>query len=140
MRTPDSSAIVAKLLTTSACHSRTARIPLHPVLAFGTLLELGSLREFDEGFIIFVETIIDTVFLAGHSYVVVASTSQAVMLLAGRTSVVIQGLIELEDGLTACSGTPGGTCVILLYELVKGEFLELLPELSIYIAEYLIGI
>lgn len=140
MRTSHSSTIVAKLLTTPTRHGRTARIPFHPMLALGALFELGTLCEFDEGFIVLVEAIIDTVLLAGHACVVVASTSQTVVLLAGRTPIVVKSLIELEDSLAACSGTPGGARIIFLDVLVEGEILEFLSELSIYIAEDLIGI
>jgi hypothetical protein len=89
MRAPNSTAIIAKLLATSASHGGTACIPLHPMLAFGTLLELGPLCKFNEGLVILIKTIIDSVLLAGHAYVVVASASQAVVLLAGRTPVVV---------------------------------------------------
>lgn len=128
------------MLTTSTRHGWTASIPLHPMLALGTLLKLGSLRKFNEGLVVLIETIIDSIFLAGHAYVVVASTSQTVVLLAGRTPVVVESLIELKDCLAACSGTPGGAGIILLHELVEGDFFKFFSELSIYIAEDLIGI
>lgn len=105
MRASGSSAVVTKLLSAFAGHGRTAIIPLHPKLAARTLLVLGSLHELDKVLIIFVKTIIDLIFSAGHSVMILAFASQAIVLIAGRTTIVIQ-LLELEDCLASSCRTP----------------------------------
>jgi hypothetical protein len=110
------------------------------VLALRTLLELGPLGELDEGFIILVETAVDAVLLARHPHVVVAAAPQAVVLLAGRAAVVVQCLVELEDSLASCSRAPRSAGVILLDELIEGEFLEFLSQLPVNVAENLTGV
>jgi hypothetical protein len=119
VRTASASAVVAELLSALASHGGTAGVPLHPVFAFGTLFELGSLRKFDEGFIVLIEAVVDLVLLAAHPHMVVAPASQAVVLLAGRTAVVVQRLVELEHRLAPCCRAPGGRRIVLLHELVK---------------------
>jgi hypothetical protein len=107
MRTGGSSAFIAKFLPTLASHGGAAVVPLHPKLASRTLLVLGSADEFDEVFIVFVEAVVDLVLSAAHARVVLALAPQAVVLLAGGTSVVVQLLLEREDCSTTGSGTPG---------------------------------
>ncbi len=137
MRTSNPSTIITKLLSTPTGHCGTSSIPLHPVLALRTLLKLSPLCELYEGFIIFVETVIDTVLLTWHPHVVIAAASQTIVLFTGRTTVVIQYLVELKDGLTSCGRTPWSTGIILLDKLIEGEFLVFLSQLAVNITEYL---
>jgi hypothetical protein len=101
------STVITKLLAALTGHSGTASISLHPILALRALLKLRPLREFDEGLIILIEAIIDSILFAGHSHVVVASTPQTVVLFTGWAAIIIQCLIKLEYCLTTCSRAPG---------------------------------
>lgn len=70
MRAGGSSAFITKLLSTFAGHSRTTIVPFYPKLASWTLFVLGSIHEFDEVFIVFVEAIVDFVLSTSHTVVV----------------------------------------------------------------------
>ena len=120
-----SSTDVAELLSAFAGHRGAPFRPFDPVVAPGTLLELGSPDELNEILIVFAEGVVDLVFSAGHSSVVEALALETVVLATGRTAVIVQALVKLEDSGASCCGAPG-CCGILLDELIKAEFLELL--------------
>lgn len=81
MGTTSASTIIAELLSALARHSRTALIPLDPVVTLRTLFELGALYKIDESLVIFVKTIVDSVLCAGHAMMILASTAQTVVLV-----------------------------------------------------------
>ena len=89
MRAGGPSAIIAKLLAAFTGHGRAAVASLYPKLAFGALFIPGSLDKLDEIFIIFVETVIDFVFGAGHAVVVLAFAPQTIMLRTGGALIVV---------------------------------------------------
>lgn len=134
MRASRSSAVVTKFLSAFAGHSRTAVISFNPKFAARTLLVLRALHELDKVLIVFIKTIIDLILSTGHSVMVLTSASQTIVLLACRTTIVIQLQVELKHSLASSCRTPCSWCIVLLYELIEGEFLKLLLKVSIYVA------
>lgn len=131
MGAPSSSAVIAKLLSTLASHGAAPFFPLHPILAFGALLKLGSLHEIDKLLIVFVETVTDPVLGTTHPMVILAPASETVMFFAGRAAVVVESCIELEHAGAACSGAPRHVACISFHILVKTVLFILLAEVPI---------
>lgn len=48
------------------------------------------------------------------------------MFFASEATIVIEDIIELENGRAARSGAPGKIARVGLYKLIEGEFLEFL--------------
>ena len=48
------------------------------------------------------------------------------MLFTSEATIVIENIIELENGRAARSGTPWKIASIGLYKLIEGKFLEFL--------------
>lgn len=107
----------------------TAFVLLNPELAVRTLLVLGALHQKHELLVVFAEIGHLLVLLAAEASVEVALAGQTVMLFAGWTLVVCEGLVKGEDCAAAGSGAP--TCVlhVLLHVVVKGELIVLLSQL-----------
>lgn len=89
MRTSGSSTDIAKLLPTLASHGGTAFRPFDPVVALGTLFELGPPDKLQEVLIVLAESVVDLVFGTGHPFMVYTSAFQAVVLFATRTVIVV---------------------------------------------------
>ena len=123
MRAGSPSTDIAKLLPTLASHSRTSLNPLHPIVAFGTLLVFGSFDKFNKIFISLIESIIDLVLRTSHAFVINTFALQAVVFTASWASVVVKVLFNLKYSCTACGWTP--SCrPIFFHKFVKTEFLE----------------
>lgn len=79
VRTRGPSTFVAKLLSALAGHGRAPIVPLDPVVALGTLFELGSSHKVYEFLVVLVEGVAHTVLRAGHPVMVVALAAEAVV-------------------------------------------------------------
>lgn len=89
MRACSPSAIIAKLLSTFTRHRTATIIPLHPILALRTLLELSSLHKLDKIFITLIESIINSILSTSHPRVILALAPETIMFFTSRTSVII---------------------------------------------------
>lgn len=140
MRTAYPSAIITKLLPTFTSHRRTALIPLDPIFAFRTLFELSSPYKINEFFIVWIKTVIYSIFSTSHANVVLTATFQAIMFFACWTTIVVKCLVVFEDSWAPCSGAPRKITYIPLYEFIEGKLLVFLAKLSINIVQYVAGL
>jgi hypothetical protein len=99
-------AVVAKLLSALAGHGRASLVPFDPILALGALFELGALHKVDKLIVIWIVAVGNSIFGATHSFVIVASAGQAIVLLAGRAAVVFEHFVELKHSGAASCRTP----------------------------------
>jgi len=70
-------------------HSTTASASFYPVVTLRALLELRPFDKINEFLVIFIEAIIDPVFSASHTSMILTSTFQAIVLFACWASVVV---------------------------------------------------
>ena len=89
MWTSRPSTTITELLPAFTSHTRTSLRSLDPIVAFGTLLESSSSHELNKLFVIFVETIIDSILGTGHSMMIFTFTLQAIVFGADRTLIII---------------------------------------------------
>ena len=139
MRTSSSSTSVTKLLPTFASHSTATLVSLNPIVAFRTLLKLSTIHKLYELLIVFIETVIYSVFSTSHSCVILASAFQAVMLMAGRTSIVIENFIEFKGSCAASGWAPGHILGIFFNIFVERKLLIFLSCVSIDIVKNIIS-
>ena len=83
------SAIIAKLVTASTAHCAAAFGPFHPEFTFRALFIFGSLDKLLELLVIFSIRVVDSILSTALTIMIVASTFQAVVFLAGWASVII---------------------------------------------------
>ena len=130
MRTSGTSTYITKLLSTFTSHGGASLNPFDPVFALRTLFEFSSFDKLDEILVSFVECVRNFVLGTCHSFVIDASTLQAIMGIASWASVVIKSFFDFEDSCAACSWTPR-SCSIFFNKFVETKFLEFLFQFRI---------
>jgi len=89
MRTPCSSTGITKILSAFTAHGATAMASFHPVFTLRALFELGSLDKINEFLVINIDAIVDPVFSASHTSMILTSAFQTIVLFAYWTFVIV---------------------------------------------------
>lgn len=101
---------------------------LHPILALGTLLVVGTLSKLHELLVVIVKDIINSILCTRHSGMIVTFAFQTVVLFAAWTTVFSYISLKFEYSLTACRRAPRIGGVIFLDVFIEGESLVFLPD------------
>ena len=125
------STIVTKLMSTPTCHRATSSCPLNPEITFWTLLKFSSFYELLKFPIIFPIRMWNSIFSTGLAIMIVTSTSQTIMLMTNRTSVIRNLFFSGKNRCASWSRTPRDMLVIGLNIVVKTKFIISLSWLAI---------
>jgi hypothetical protein len=106
----NSTAYITELCSTSAGHMVATFGFLHPEITLVALLEFMTLSKFDELIVVFVNFLVNLVFVTGHSHVVDCPAIETVVFVAHRTVELKVKLLVLlvkdESILAISSWTP----------------------------------
>ena len=125
------STIVTKLMSTPTCHRATSSCPLNPKITLWALFKFSSFYKLLKLPIIFSVRMWNSIFGTGLTIMIVASTSQAIMLTTNRTSIIVNLFFSSENRCTSWSRTPRDMLVIGLNIVVKTKFIISLSWLAI---------
>lgn len=118
-------------MSASARHCTAAFYSFNPEFAFRALFILGTFNEFLKFFIILAIRIVYTILSACLAIVVVTPAFQTVVILAGRTAIVIKLLLPAKSSSAPRGWTPRCLSLVFLDINIKCKSFKLFSQLSI---------
>jgi hypothetical protein len=111
---------------------------LHPKVAMWTLLKLSTFNELLEILIIFAVGFVDSILCTSHFLVIIATTTETVVLLARRAHIFSYSLLKLKDCRASAGRTPWGVFTVSLHIIIERKLVKLLKKIFFQILLYVI--